>query len=59
VLARPARFDDGLSAPVYRYDSTGEGIDSFATATRESVVTFLLDAIEKDKRDGTSSVLAI
>jgi hypothetical protein len=58
VLARPARFVDGTSAPMHYYSDTGKGIGSFATTTRESVATFLLDAIEKNEWDGTAPVLS-
>ncbi|KAH4710354.1 hypothetical protein HBI20_023530 [Parastagonospora nodorum] len=51
VLVRPARFVPGKAAPVHVYENQGEGIGSFNTTTRESVASFLLDAVEKDEWD--------
>jgi hypothetical protein len=58
VLARPVRFVEGLSAQLHFYGNQGEGVGSFKTATRESVATFLLDAVEKDDWNGTTPVMS-
>ncbi|CAI6288174.1 unnamed protein product [Periconia digitata] len=58
VLARPARFVPGPSSPLHFYGNTGEGIGSLKTATRDSVATFLLDAVEKDDWNGTAPVMS-
>ncbi|PVI00659.1 NAD(P)-binding protein [Periconia macrospinosa] len=58
VLARPARFVPGPSAPLHFYGNKGEGIGSLSTATRDSVATFLLDAVEKDDWDNTAPVMS-
>lgn len=58
VLARPVRFIEGPSAHVHFYGNKGEGLGSLKTATRASVATFLLDAVEKDEWDGTTPVIS-
>lgn len=58
VLVRPARFVAGPSQKVHLYGDTGEGIGFFKTATRASVADFMLDAVEKDDRDGTTPVIS-
>jgi hypothetical protein len=58
VLARPARFIEGPSSQVHFYGNKGEGIGSLNTITRESVATFLLDAVEKNEWDGTTPVIS-
>jgi hypothetical protein len=58
VLVRPTRFVAGPSQKVHLYGNTGEGIGFFTTTTRESVATFMLDAVEKDDWDGTTPVIS-
>jgi hypothetical protein len=53
VLVRPARFIKGPSTHIHFYGGKGEGIGSLKTITKESVATFLLDAVEKDEWNGT------
>lgn len=58
VLVRPARFVPGQATPVHVYGNQGEGIGSFNTTTRDSVASFLLDAVEKDEWDGMTPVIS-
>lgn len=58
VLARPARFVPGPSGPLHFYGNKGEGIGSFNTVTRESVATFLIDAVEMDDWDCSAPVMS-
>jgi hypothetical protein len=58
VLVRPTRFVEGPPARIQLYGNNGEGIGSFQTTTRESVATFLLDAVEKDEWDRTTPVIS-
>jgi hypothetical protein len=58
VLVRPARFVEGPSTHIHFYGSKGEGIGSLNTITKESVATFLLDAVEKDEWNGTMPVIS-
>jgi hypothetical protein len=58
ALVRPARFVTGQAASVHVYGNHGEGLGSFNTTTRESVASFLLDAVEQDQWDGMTPVIS-
>ena len=58
VLVRPAMLKGEEALPVKEYGNNGKGTSFMPSISRRSVAVFMLDAVEKDRWNGSTPVIS-